>query len=82
MKLTVLPLTPFLMTFRSKGAAMDDFFVDLESINQCMQTFSPQEMAAYWEYLNRLLSDGRLMAEDAMEAAFHRVMRGRCVHGR
>ena len=61
---------------------MDDFFVDMDFINKHLQTFSTQELAEYWGYLNPLLSDGRLMEEDAIEAAFIRVMRGRDSHGR
>lgn len=67
---------------RSKGAAMDDFFVDVNFINECLKNFSGQELAEYELYLGRLIADGRLMEEDAMEAAFNRVLHGRGGNGR
>jgi hypothetical protein len=61
---------------------MDDFFVDVNFIKQSLETFSVHELADYELYLCRLLRDGRLMEEDAMEAAFNRVVNERCGNGR
>ncbi|GFE58735.1 hypothetical protein [Geobacter sp. AOG1] len=42
-----------------------------------LKSLTPQELGQYREYLGRLLQDGRLMEEDAEEAAFNRVINER-----
>ncbi len=57
---------------------MNDFSLDIVFVTGCLATFTPGENAAFQDYLNRYLSDGRLMEEDALEAACRRVIGERC----
>lgn len=57
---------------------MDDFSIDAVFVTECLATFTPVETAAFQDYLHRYLSDGRLMEEDALEAACRRVKGERC----
>jgi hypothetical protein len=56
---------------------MTDLQVDRKFIEECLRSFTPQELVAYKGYLARLLSNGLLMREDAEEAACHRVVNER-----
>ncbi|GFE58199.1 hypothetical protein AOG1_20790 [Geobacter sp. AOG1] len=42
-----------------------------------LKSLTPQEMEQYREYLGRLIQDGRLMDDEAEEAAFNRVINER-----
>lgn len=44
-------------------------------------TFTPREQAAFEEYVQRLLSNGLLEEEDAIEAVCYRVLQGRADNG-